>query len=145
MPEHIVEKKTYYSVFGGLMGLLAATVGIAYIHLGKLNVIAVVTIAVVKAILIILYFMHVRYSSRLLWIFVGAGFFWLGILFALSFRCRGCRPRMHPAGVHPLIRRVANVGPDLRKPAEGVLHFRCDVIKQSFEKKPGEDRSDNQS
>jgi len=35
--------------------------------------------------LIILYFMHVRYSSRLLWIFVCAGFFWLGIMFALSF------------------------------------------------------------
>ena len=50
-----------------------------------LIVIAAITIAFMKAILIILYFMHVRYSSRLLWIFVGAGFFWLGILFALSF------------------------------------------------------------
>ena len=85
MSEHIVEKKIYYSVFGGLMVLLGATVAIAYIHLGKLNVIAALTIAVIKAVLIILYFMHVRYSSRLLWIFVGAGFFWLGILFALSF------------------------------------------------------------
>ena len=85
MPEHIVEKKIYYKVFGGLMVLLGATVAISYIHLGKLNVIAALTIAVIKAVLIILYFMHVRYSSRLLWIFVGAGFFWLGILFALSF------------------------------------------------------------
>ena len=85
MSEHIVENKIYYAVFGALMVLLAATVLIAYIHLGKLNFIAAVTIAVVKAVLIILYFMHVRYSSRLLWIFVGAGFFWLGILFALSF------------------------------------------------------------
>jgi cytochrome c oxidase subunit 4 len=85
MSQHIVEKKTYYAVFGSLMALLAATVGIAYLHLGKLNVIAAITIAFVKAILIILYFMHVRYSPRLLWIFVGAGFFWLGILFALSF------------------------------------------------------------
>ena len=85
MPEHIMEKKIYYAVFGALMVLLAATVLIAYIHLGKLNFIAAVSIAVVKAVLIILYFMHVRYSSRLLWIFVGAGFFWLGILFALSF------------------------------------------------------------
>ena len=85
MSEHIVEKKTYYTVFGGLTVLLGATVATAYIHLGKLNVIAALTIAVIKAVLIILYFMHVRYSSRLLWIFVGAGFFWLGILFALSF------------------------------------------------------------
>jgi cytochrome c oxidase subunit 4 len=85
MSEHIVEKKIYYSVFGSLMVLLGATIVIAYIHLGKLNVIAALTIAVVKAILIILYFMHVRYSSRVMWIFVGAGFFWLGILFALSF------------------------------------------------------------
>ena len=85
MSEHIVAKKIYYTVFGSLMVLLGATVAIAYIHLGKLNVIAALTIAVIKAVLIILYFMHVRYSSRLLWIFVGAGFFWLGILFALSY------------------------------------------------------------
>jgi cytochrome c oxidase subunit 4 len=85
MSEHIVEKKTYFGVFGALMALLGATVVIAYIHLGKLNVIAALTIASIKAILIILYFMHVRYSSRMLWIFVGAGFFWLLILFALSF------------------------------------------------------------
>jgi cytochrome c oxidase subunit IV len=85
MSEHIVEKKTYYRVFAALMALLGATVTIAYIHLGELNIIAALTIAFIKATLIILYFMHVRYSSRLLWIFVGAGFFWLGILFALSF------------------------------------------------------------
>ena len=83
--EHIVEKKTYYAVFASLMLLLAATVVIAYCHLGKLSVFAALRIAFIKATLIILYFMHVRYSSRLLWIFVGAGFFWLGILFALSF------------------------------------------------------------
>jgi cytochrome c oxidase subunit 4 len=84
MAEHIVEKKTYYSVFAALMLLLAATVSVAYVHLGRLNVIAALIIASIKAILIILYFMHVRYSSRMLWIFVGAGFFWLGILFALT-------------------------------------------------------------
>ena len=85
MSEHIVDRKTYYGVFATLMALLGATVTIAYIHLGELNIIAALTIAFIKATLIILYFMHVRYSSRLLWIFVGAGFFWLGILFALSF------------------------------------------------------------
>jgi len=85
MSEHIVEKKIYYGVFATLVILLAATVGIAYIHLGELNIIAALTIASIKATLIILYFMHVRYSSRLLWIFVGAGFFWLGIMFALTF------------------------------------------------------------
>ena len=84
MAEHIVEKKTYYSVFAALMLLLAGTVSVAYVHLGRLNVIAALIIASIKAILIILYFMHVRYSSRMLWIFVGAGFFWLGILFALT-------------------------------------------------------------
>jgi len=85
MTEHIVAKRTYYGVFLGLMLLLAATVSIAYIHLGELNIIAALTIAFIKATLIILYFMHIRYSSRLLWIFVAAGFFWLAILFALSF------------------------------------------------------------
>ena len=64
---------------------MGTRIAIAYIHLGRLNIFAALTIAFVKTILIILYFMHVRYSSRLLWIFAGAGFFWLGIMFALSF------------------------------------------------------------
>ena len=49
MSEHIVEKKTYVGVFAALMALLGATVIIAYIHLGKLNVIAALTIAFIKA------------------------------------------------------------------------------------------------
>jgi cytochrome c oxidase subunit 4 len=85
MSEHILDKKIYFRVFAALIALLGATVVIAYIHLGKLNIIVALTIAVIKMTLIILYFMHVRYSSRLLWVFVGAGFFWLMILFALSF------------------------------------------------------------
>jgi cytochrome c oxidase subunit 4 len=85
MTEHSVEKKVYVRVFVALMALLAATVGVAYLHFGRLNVLAALTIAVIKALLIILYFMHLRYSSRILWIFAGAGFFWLLILFGLTF------------------------------------------------------------
>ena len=85
MSEHLIDKKTYYGVFASLMALLGATVAIAYIHLGKLNVVAALTIATIKAVLIMLYFMHLRYSSRLLWVFVIAGFFWMGILLTLAF------------------------------------------------------------
>ncbi|MBI4472623.1 MAG: cytochrome C oxidase subunit IV family protein [Acidobacteria bacterium] len=84
MSEHIVPTRIYYGVFAALMVLLVVTVGVAYVHLGYFNVVAAMTIAVIKAVLIILYFMHVRYSPRLIWIFVGAGFFWLGILFVLT-------------------------------------------------------------
>ena len=85
MSEHIIPRKVYFTIFGALMVLLAATVGVSYIHLGEWNVIAAVSIAVVKAVLIVLYFMHVKYSFRLSWVWVGAGFFWLCILFALTF------------------------------------------------------------
>ena len=84
MTEHVVGRGTYFGIFGLLMVLLAATIGVAYIHLGEWNVVAAITIAVLKAILIILYFMHVRNSSRLIWVFIGAGFFWLLILFVLA-------------------------------------------------------------
>ena len=73
----------------------------AYVHLGRLNIFAALTIAFVKATLIILYFMHVRYSSRPVVDFRRAGFFWLGIMFVLSFvaisAAAGCRRR--PAGI----------------------------------------------
>ena len=81
---HVIPVKTYYLVFTLLMVLLALTVGVAYVHLGTFNAVAALTIAVVKALFIILYFMHVRYSSRLTWIFVGAGFFWLAMLITLT-------------------------------------------------------------
>jgi cytochrome c oxidase subunit 4 len=81
MSETILPKKTYVVVWLSLLILLAVTVGTAYVHLGWFNIAAAVTIAVLKAVIIILYFMHVRYSPKVVWIFVGAGFFWLGIIF----------------------------------------------------------------
>ena len=85
MSETIVPRKTYFAVWVALLLLLLVTVAVSYIHLGWLNPAAAVGIAVVKATIIILYFMHVRYSPRLVWVFVAAGFFWLCILFAITF------------------------------------------------------------
>ena len=85
MSETVVPRKTYLAVWAVLLVLLGATVAVSYIHLGWFNPAAAVGIAGVKATIIILYFMHVRQSPRLIWVFVGAGFFWLSILFALTF------------------------------------------------------------
>jgi cytochrome c oxidase subunit 4 len=85
MSEHIVSRKVYFAIFGALMVGTAATVAVAFIDLGgQLNTVLALTIAVIKATLVVLYFMHVRYSSRLTWVIVGSGLFWLGILFALT-------------------------------------------------------------
>jgi cytochrome c oxidase subunit 4 len=67
-----------------LLGLLALTVAVASLNLGPLNAIIAAAISVASATLIILNFMHMRRSKPLLWVFVGAGFFWLGIMFALA-------------------------------------------------------------
>ncbi len=73
--------KGYAIVFLSLLGLTLLTTGAAFIDLGGgLNAVVAITIAVVKALLVILYFMHIRYSDRLTWVFAGAGFFWLLIL-----------------------------------------------------------------
>jgi len=77
--------RVYAVVFSVLIAFTLLTTGVAFIDLGgDLNTIAAITIAVCKALLVILYFMHVRYSDRLTWVFVGAGFFWLMILFTLT-------------------------------------------------------------
>jgi cytochrome c oxidase subunit 4 len=86
MSEHIVSKKVYYVIFGALMVLTALTVWVANIDLGseKLNTIVALAIAVTKAMLVVLYFMHVRYSSRLTWVVVAGGFLWLLIMVGLT-------------------------------------------------------------
>jgi len=76
--------RTYYTVFAVLLVLLLATVVVAEIDLGPLNFLAAALIATVKAVLIMLFFMHVRYSTPLTWLFAAAGFFWLAILFGLT-------------------------------------------------------------
>jgi len=81
---HILPKSTYYAVYAALMVLLLATVGAAYIDLGPLNFPLTMIIAVVKAVLIALIFMHVRYSERLVWVFATAGFLWLAILIRMT-------------------------------------------------------------
>src|SRR5690349_6280861 len=82
---HVLPKKTYYTIFAALMVLLALTVLVAEINLGRtLNIIIALTIAIVKATLVVLYFMHVKFSSRLVWVFAAAGFFWFLILVAFT-------------------------------------------------------------
>ena len=86
MSEHIVSLRVYVTIFLSLMLGTALTVW-AGLHdfPGKLNVIIALTIAVVKATLVVLYFMHVRYSSRLIWVVFTSALFWLAILFVFTF------------------------------------------------------------
>jgi cytochrome c oxidase subunit 4 len=89
MTHPTVPLRLYFGIFGALLVLTAATVGVSFVDLGGgrlhfVNAAAAITIALAKALLVVLYFMHVRYSGKLTWIFVGAGVFWLLILFALT-------------------------------------------------------------
>jgi len=83
MSHTIVPTKTYLAIFGALMALLGVTVAVAYVDLGEFNLAAAMTISVVKAALIVTFFMHLRYGQKLTWVFAGAGFFWLAIMLAL--------------------------------------------------------------
>jgi cytochrome c oxidase subunit IV len=86
MSEHIVSVRTYIGVFLILMVGTALTVWAGLRDFpGPLNVVIALTIACVKATFVILYFMHVRYSSRLVWVVVCSALFWLAILFVLTF------------------------------------------------------------
>jgi len=74
----------YLVIIGTLMTFTVATWLIAFVNLGIFNPVVALTIAVIKAVLVILFFMHVRYSSKLTMVTVGAGFFWLLIMITLS-------------------------------------------------------------
>ncbi|MGI8435405.1 MAG: cytochrome C oxidase subunit IV family protein [Chthoniobacterales bacterium] len=74
-----------YTLSGlALLLLLGLTIGAAFLNLGPFNTPVAMLISLLKASLILLFFMHVRYSRPVLWLFVGAGFFWLAIMFTLS-------------------------------------------------------------
>ena len=95
MHEHVDSVKAYTLVFLSLLFLTAATTVVATIDLGPFNVVMALFIAVVKMMLVALFFMHLRQSTVLTKVVVGGGMLWLGILLLLSlsdFVTRGWLP-----------------------------------------------------
>ncbi len=84
MSGHVAPKSLYYAVFAALLSGTGLTVAVAFLELGPFNNIVMLAIACTKATLVILFFMHARWSTRLTWVVIGSGFFWLLILFTLG-------------------------------------------------------------
>jgi cytochrome c oxidase subunit 4 len=82
--EHLVPLRVYLAVFTALMALTGLTVFAALRDLGALNTVVALGIACAKAVLVVLYFMHVRYSTKLTWAVVAGGFLWLILLLLMT-------------------------------------------------------------
>ncbi len=82
---HVVPVKVYVAVFATLLIMTAATTAISGIDLGPWNTVVALGIAVFKASLVVLFFMHARYSPRLTHMVILAGIFWLALLLLITF------------------------------------------------------------
>ena len=103
--EHIVPPSLYLVIILTLMGLTALTVAVAYIDLGRFNIVAALGIATIKATLVVLFFMHAKYSPKRTKLVIFAGIFWLIILLFMTLS--------DYASSHRLSRRTL---PDLAEP-----------------------------
>jgi cytochrome c oxidase subunit IV len=84
MSGHVSPKSVYYSIFAALLTLTAITVAVAFVNLGRFNFPVAISIAILKATLVVLFFMHAKYSSRLTKLVIGGAFFFLLTLFGLT-------------------------------------------------------------
>jgi cytochrome c oxidase subunit 4 len=84
MAEHVIPARSYVFIFAALITLTGLTTGVAFLDLGALNTVVALAIAVCKMLLVVLFFMHVKYMPGLTKIVVVAGFFWLAILLSLT-------------------------------------------------------------
>jgi cytochrome c oxidase subunit 4 len=94
----IVPVSTYLAVFAALMILTVITVWISTIDLGDMNVVVALVVATIKAVLVLLFFMHLRHGSRLLWVVLGSSFFFLALLIGLTMSDVLTRGRWDPMG-----------------------------------------------
>ena len=95
MAGHVSPIRTYLTIFGALMVLTLVTVLAAYVNLGLFNPVVAMAIAIFKATLVVLYFMHVKYSSRLTKLVVLTGIFFLVLLLGetmMDYASRGFLP-----------------------------------------------------
>jgi cytochrome c oxidase subunit IV len=96
MSEHIVRPQTYLSVFAALVLFTLVTVWVANHDFGAFNTPIALLIAAIKATLVVLFFMHVRWSPKLVWLAACAGLIWLVILIGMTmtdFLTRGWLPQ----------------------------------------------------
>jgi cytochrome c oxidase subunit 4 len=82
--EHIVSPKVYFAILLALLIGTVLTVQAAKVDLGRLNIVVALTIATIKMTLVILFFMHGKYSARRIQLVIAAGFFWLAIMLGLT-------------------------------------------------------------
>jgi cytochrome c oxidase subunit 4 len=102
MSIHIVPVKTYIYVFIALLVGTALTAAVAFVDLGPFNGIVALTIAMIKAVLVLLFFMHIKYSSKMTKVTVVSAFFFLMILLALSMTDYISRPWSGSYGARPI-------------------------------------------
>ena len=101
MAQHVVPRKIYFAVFAALIVLTATTTAVSFADLGPWNTVVALGIAFLKATLVVLFFMHVKYSPRLTQITIAGGLFWLAIMLALTlsdFMTRGWLPTLQQLG-----------------------------------------------
>jgi len=84
MSDHVIPRRVYAAILFALLFLTITTYWVATINLGPLNVVIALTIATCKATLVVLFFMHARYSPRRTRLVILAGLFWLLILLGLT-------------------------------------------------------------
>jgi cytochrome c oxidase subunit 4 len=81
---HVVPKKLYILVFAALVVFTSLTTGVAFVNLGQWNTVVALAIAVCKASLVVLFFMHLRWSSGLMRMVLLSAFVWFAILVTLT-------------------------------------------------------------
>jgi cytochrome c oxidase subunit IV len=84
MTEHIVSPRVYLAVFAVLLLMTGTTTAVSFLDLGPWNTVVALGIAVFKATLVVLFFMHVKYSRRLTQIVIVGGLFWLAIMLVIT-------------------------------------------------------------
>ena len=106
--EHIVPPTTYAVIIITLLCLTAATIGAAYINLGKFNIVVALGIATLKATLVVLFFMHAKYSTKRTQLVIIAGIFWLAILLFMTMS--DYASRVDYRGIHyPMSQRITHI------------------------------------
>jgi cytochrome c oxidase subunit 4 len=106
--EHIVSPKVYAVIFGSLMLGTYITVKAAFVDLGRWNIIIALGIATVKATLVVLYFMHARYSPKRTQLVIVCSVFWLAIMLALTLTDYTTRSHETQPGVSHLSQPAAS-------------------------------------
>jgi len=128
---HISPWQFYVKIFAGLVLLTLLTIGVSYVHLGKLNLVVAILISTTKAALVVTFFMHLKYDNKFNALMFISSLLFIGVFFAYTMNDTDHRGQVDAAQGVEVYAGTGKTAPGGEEPLQHEDDFNRDQLRKA--------------